>query len=158
VQSIQYLPGSLQSGNGLLYRVERDSRIFLPTLFGCKQSHLLHIDAMQPLTQASSIPTTPPAVQDLDTRPAILLYYAYRPLSHPSSLCPSTPLSSSSGLSPSARREDNDHVDKREHLACWYEKTCAALALKGRVRVAWDGVNATLGELRVGCLRTPASL
>ena len=49
-------------------------------------------------------------------------------------------------------------MDKREHLACWYEKTCAALGLKGRVRVAWDGVNATLGELRVGCLRTPASL
>ena len=39
-----------------------------------------------------------------------------------------------------------EEEDKREVLACWYEETCSALGLKGRVRVAWDGVNATLGE------------
>ncbi len=63
--------------------------------------------------EAERIPQQPP-----DTRPGILLYYAYRPL-------------------PS---------DDREALAVWYEETCRALGLVGRLRVAWDGVNATLGE------------
>jgi len=45
-------------------------------------------------------------------------------------------------------RKEGEEEDKREILACWYEETCSALGLKGRVRVAWDGVNATLGEAR----------
>lgn len=33
---------------------------------------------------------------------------------------------------------------EREHLRSWYEDGCTRLALRGRIRVALDGVNVTV--------------
>ncbi len=74
----------------------------------------------------SSVPPLPSAAEgatvsedELNAR-ATLLYYCYVPL----------------------RR------GKREEVAEWYTQTCIALGVVGRVRVAFDGINATLGGTR----------
>lgn len=42
-----------------------------------------------------------------------------------------------------------DLIGEQEAVKDWYQETCGRLHLRGRIRVARDGVNVTVGPLRL---------
>lgn len=108
-----------------------------------------------PHGSAATIP--PPIAEAAEQQQHILLYYKYVELA-PWRCSSSSGEQDDGGASPLQPGSDASAAaaaatDQRAQVQQFYETTCATLRLRGRVRVAYDGVNATLGG-SLAALRT----